>query len=98
MHIAFISCLLASPLLIHESYTHGSHSDRSSCFLSFSAAPIEILIIYDLYRRLVRYSRPRIQWEYDQVENDVDEKITENCTRRTRLVAADWPNVGAENP
>ena len=43
MHIAFISCLLASPLLIHESYTHGSHSDRSSCFLSFSAAPIEII-------------------------------------------------------
>ena len=36
-----ISCLLASPLLFHESYTHGSHSDRLSCFLSFSAAPIE---------------------------------------------------------
>ena len=41
MHIAFISCLLASPLLIHESYTHGSHSDKSSCFLSFSTALIE---------------------------------------------------------
>ena len=41
--IPFISCLLASPLLIHESYTHGSHIDRSSCFLSFSTAPIEIL-------------------------------------------------------
>ena len=97
MHIAFISYFPASPLLIHESYTYGSHSDRSSCFLSFSAAPIEILLIYDLYRRLVRYSRPRIQWEYNQVENDVDEKMTENCTRPTHLVAADWPNVGAEN-
>ena len=37
-----ISCLLASSLLIHGSHTHGSHSDRLSCFLSFSAAPIEI--------------------------------------------------------
>ena len=52
MHIAFISCLLASPLLIHESYTHGSHSDRSSCFLSFSAAPIEIIYI-DHFRFLL---------------------------------------------
>ena len=33
--------LLASSLLAMRSYTHGSHSDRSSCFLSFCAAPVE---------------------------------------------------------
>ena len=49
---AYCSCLLASSLLIHESYTHGSHTDRSSCFLSFSAAPIEILYI-DHFRFLL---------------------------------------------
>ena len=42
-YIPCIPCLLASPLLVHGSYTHGSHSDRSSCFLSFSAAPIETI-------------------------------------------------------
>ena len=30
------------------SYTHGSHSNRSSCFLSFSAAPIENCGIWSL--------------------------------------------------
>ena len=40
-YIPCIPCLLASPLWAMGIYIHGSHTHRSSCFLSFSTAPIE---------------------------------------------------------
>ena len=39
-----IPCLLASSLWAMGTNIHGSHTHRSSCFLSFSTAPIEIIL------------------------------------------------------